>query len=573
MENKEKKNRKNNNPAKKKSMRLPLSIGGAVFLWLFLLISFFAKNDIKKAEFNLINDYMTTDVYYTDGTSRHFEDGNFDWLHKGDRAVIHFNFPADLNDVNRELYIPLYNAILNVYCNGEALFEDEYDKDNIAAHYGGRIYEVILPPDYKSGDLTLEITSVVNIPYSDMRKFGIVQANEGWRRKIEGQSLIFAASLSLMMLSLICIFYFLIRSIANRKMHIGFPISVFEFMINTWFFGSLGMFYLFVGNVDFCAKVEYYSLYLATLPLAFFIYSVLDVPVVKRVIGGVTLIYTVFYIVTLCIELSPIQLNYSDMLMYLHILAGTTILLLVIAIFVGTKHEKNNYISILRFGVLISMLCGVVELVRFNLTKFVFQKTWFATHGLSAVAIIVIAASLVIYLISITAEEYTLKVERKQLVALAFKDALTDMSNRAACYRRIEEMENQKIREYTMVFIDLNNLKTANDVYGHETGDRLLKTTANYIMEVFTDDGFCARWGGDEFVACVFGAESLALKHIKEFQLKMANEDASGSFPFKVAAACGCRHSDEDNYIEPIEAIRQADEIMYENKKMMKAAR
>lgn len=357
------------------------------------------------------------------------------------------------------------------------------------------------------------------------------------------------------------------------KMHIGLPVAVFELMINAWFFGSLGLFNLFLGDMNFCAKVEYYALYLAVLPLAIFIYSVLDVPVIKRIIGIMTAIYAVFYVGATIIELSPIQLNYSDMLMYMHILAGTTLLLLVLAIFVGTKNETNNYISILRYGVFISMICGVVELIRFNLTKFVLQRTWLATHGLSGVAILVIAASLVIYLISISAEEYTLKVERKQLMALAYKDALTDMPNHAACYRRIEEMENQGIKVYSMVFIDLNNLKTANDVYGHETGDRLLKMTADHIKEVFSDNGFCARWGGDEFVACVFGEESLALKCIKEFQFLMKKEDESGSFPFEVSAACGCKHSDEQNYLEPIEAIRQSDELMYENKKMMKAGR
>ena len=155
---------------------------------------------------------------------------------------------------------------------------------------------------------------------------------------------------------------------------------------------------------------------------------------------------------------------------------------------------------------------------------------------------------------------------------LAYRDALTNMPNRASCYKRIEEMEEQGIKEYTMVFIDINNLKTANDVYGHETGDALLKMTAENIKDIFSENGFCARWGGDEFVACVFDKENDAKRRIEKFEKRLANEDAAGTFPFKVSAACGHKYISEKNYMDPIEAIRQADAIMYENKKRMKMA-
>lgn len=204
------------------------------------------------------------------------------------------------------------------------------------------------------------------------------------------------------------------------------------------------------------------------------------------------------------------------------------------------------------------MLCGIFELIRFNVTKFLMNKSWFTTHGLSSLAILVIALSLVIYLISFSTEEYTSKIEKEQLLLLAYKDALTGMPNRASCYKQIEEMEGK-------------NIKTANDKYGHETGDALLRMTANNIMNTFSETGFTARWGGDEFVACVLDNEAKAKKLVKEFKEKLEAVDASGSFPFKVSAACGYIYVSKENYIDPVEAIRQADSVMYENKKLMKA--
>ena len=566
----------------RKKMKLPNTIGLSITLWLVFMIVFFVRNDIKPSKFYPLMGHMVTDTYLRDGSVVHYDNGDFGTIYKGEHADVYIDFSEMMYEMesseagvikDAELYIPLYNAIVNVYLDGELIFKDEYDPDNLSAHYGSRIYHISLPDDYMSKKLMIDVTSVVSMPFSDLGSIGIVPSSESWKQIIQGNGLVFSTSLSLMILALISVFYFSIRSISLKKMQLGLPIAVFELFINAWFFGSLRMFYLIIGNENLCAKMEYYALYIAPIPLAFFIYSVLDIPVFKKLVKGITGIYVIYYLVTTFIELSNIQKNYSEMLTSMHLFAGITILTLVIALFAGTRNQSNYYIFILRYGVLIAMLCGIIELIRFNITKYVLQRSWFTTHGLSALAILVIAVSLVIYLISVSAEEYTAKVEQKQLMALAYKDSLTNMPNRASCYKSIEDMEAEGIKEYTMVFIDLNNLKTANDVHGHDTGDRLLKMTAGHIMDIFSEDGFCARWGGDEFVACVFGDENRAKERVWEFLARMDVEDASGSFPFKVSAACGQVRSDKKKYLDPLEAIRQADAIMYENKKRMKAGR
>ena len=564
---------KKGNKKDKKSMKLPNTIGLSMTIFLIVMIFAFSLNDIETEDFYPLQEYMSTDVTYKDGTTAHFDDGDFGSITKNERLIVHINLPSEINLETAELYIPLYNAVLNVYLDDTELFYDRVNSNNISTHYGNHIYEIPLPSDYNSKEIILDITSVVSMPYSDLNGIGIIPANQGWKRIIASQSIIFSLSLTLMIMAIICVFYFLIRSISLRKIQLGLPIALFELLINAWFFGSLRMFYLILGNMEFCSKVEYYSLYLAPLPLAAFIYTVVDVPFFKKLLKGIISVYTLYYVTATFIELSPIQRNYSDMLTSMHLLTGTTIVIMVVALFAGTKHKTNQYIFILRYGVLISMLCGILELARFNITKYILNKSWVSTHGVSAIAILVIAVSLVIYLISVSADEYTSEIERKQLMVLAYKDPLTDISNRAACYKSIEEMEEKDIKEYTMVFIDLNNLKVANDNYGHDIGDLLIKTVASHINETFSESGFCGRWGGDEFVACVFGSRKNAENLVEEFLNKIREEDKSGTFPFKVSAACGLVSSDAEDYLDPLEAIRQADAIMYENKKLMKAAR
>jgi diguanylate cyclase (GGDEF)-like protein len=49
------------------------------------------------------------------------------------------------------------------------------------------------------------------------------------------------------------------------------------------------------------------------------------------------------------------------------------------------------------------------------------------------------------------------------------------------------------------MLLDLNNFKYVNDTFGHDIGDLLLIEVANRLTLAVGDNGFVARWGGDEF--------------------------------------------------------------------------
>lgn len=81
-------------------------------------------------------------------------------------------------------------------------------------------------------------------------------------------------------------------------------------------------------------------------------------------------------------------------------------------------------------------------------------------------------------------------------------DALTQMNNRRKAIEYINS-EKDNISEATPLFIflfDINYFKVINDTYGHSEGDAALIITSNAIKEVFNKyNGFCSRYGGDEF--------------------------------------------------------------------------
>lgn len=109
--------------------------------------------------------------------------------------------------------------------------------------------------------------------------------------------------------------------------------------------------------------------------------------------------------------------------------------------------------------------------------------------------------------------------QAQRLDTLAFLDTLTGLPNRLSLMDRLGAIGEHAVRhslEYAVLYLDLDQFKQINDVFGHATGDEVLRVAARRMQACVRAEDTVARLGGDEFVIVVptpngrAGAEELA---------------------------------------------------------------
>jgi diguanylate cyclase (GGDEF)-like protein len=109
---------------------------------------------------------------------------------------------------------------------------------------------------------------------------------------------------------------------------------------------------------------------------------------------------------------------------------------------------------------------------------------------------------LVAYVTTMFSADIRFGLNRARL--LSETDDLTGLYNMRGFTILVDRLFGQAARynrPASMLMIDVDNLKTANDLYGHEAGNRLLQTVAKCIETELRRTDVLARYGGDEFVA------------------------------------------------------------------------
>jgi len=159
----------------------------------------------------------------------------------------------------------------------------------------------------------------------------------------------------------------------------------------------------------------------------------------------------------------------------------------------------------------------------------------------------------------------------EKLKFLAYSDPLTGLLNRRAMENALKREFNREKRYHRMlsvVFIDLDDFKSVNDIYGHDRGDELLKYVANQLFNISRDTDVVARFAGDEFIFILpetsAASTKILMNRLKDYFTSHPLNTAGTSIPVSISFGVA---STEDKSIENSALLlKKADEMLYKAK-------
>lgn len=170
---------------------------------------------------------------------------------------------------------------------------------------------------------------------------------------------------------------------------------------------------------------------------------------------------------------------------------------------------------------------------------------------------------------------------REQLHKMSMEDALTGLNNRRGFKLLAEQQLKVFLRtgcRMSMLFIDLDHMKTINDTLGHKVGDQALLETAAVLRKVFRQSDLLARLGGDEFLVL-----SLYEQHVNpgatgdhvvsRLEHEVAQRNALPGRTYQLSLSIGVIPIIPTPHIDIEHAIQQADAAMYRAKMAKRAQR
>ncbi len=172
--------------------------------------------------------------------------------------------------------------------------------------------------------------------------------------------------------------------------------------------------------------------------------------------------------------------------------------------------------------------------------------------------------------ISIRTDITESKQQQSTLELMAHYDVLTKLPNRLLLADRFSQATAHANRTNTLLavcFVDLDNFKPVNDVFGHDAGDALLVKVSERIKSIIRDEDTLSRHGGDEFIILLGDLESIAECETTLMRIidALSKPYLIDDYDLNISASMGYTiYPNDDADVDTL--IRHADRAMYQAK-------
>lgn len=541
----------------------------AVFAIVFFLSSIIGVHHL---EYVSLDGSISTQMTHTDGVAHYYPGNHYGQSETGDVLEFTVNLPEEEKLENGVLCFFNYNSVVTVKYGDEVLAQGPDETQIIGRVTGHQIFRVPIPEEAWGGSLTIVERELETHTSSYLYNVNAMSAEDAWLYPLtynsQAQFNVFQILLIISGTLLVILLFIDAFSDAVKQ---AVWMAVFCILLSLWVMGYTGLVYLICDNWFFTSQGEYFTIYLA--PCAFYAYMQYTRATEKERKGFLWLkrITFVLALTALISEYCFRTLGVAFFLPLLHGLIAGGALYAVIVLIRHRREEHDMAQRLVTIGVAASMCLCVLELVRIYLTQSALVlSSWgkaFARTTIVPYVIAVLEATFMASTVMRVLASLKLKREEEQLERLAYIDQLVLIPNRTSLMENINALED--CDTYTMFFLDVDDLKMANDQYGHENGDELLKTVGRILHDAFGyKQGFYGRYGGDEFVACIM-EEAQVQQFENDFHAEIMKFNAEHP-DRQIHIAMGRADHSSGSTVKAMDVLHQADECMYQDKARQK---
>ncbi|WP_165443910.1 GGDEF domain-containing protein [Lachnoclostridium sp. Marseille-P6806] len=550
-------------------------IAGMIFVLMQLLTTY---TGYSFYEYRRIENGISGELVRTDGRTLRFRGNSFPVPRSGDTLIVRVPLSRENHLLNSALSFCWTGAVVTASDpEGNLLFSYGENMEAEGHQIGDVLCIIPLPESAWEHFVTLTLRQAQGRGAGHFHSLRITRTANAIHYALVRYLVEFVLFITCFWTALVCTVLFGIAAVRRPGLRQWFWFSAFCAASSGWVIGYLHFINAISRWSYLAANSAYISVCIMPAAVSMFLSRWPFPPKICRFYRRSALLFTAFFAAAVLFELFTPLHYYHFMgplctLVFIHILLTAYVLLRV-----SPAQSNERPTMVLKWGLLASCLFLLLELIRFSADRLVDRPgpamRLFLSINMAPAFVFLTILSFLLNSILMLFHQIMESREKENLKKIAWIDPLSAIPNRQACVRRLEELEQKEIRNYTLYFFDADNLKKANDTYGHDMGDELIIFVAHSVRNTFEDyPGFFGRWGGDEFIACVIGSIPPE-DPIATFRRNIEEGNQYHFFPFHASVSQGWAVSTAEAPLTPKEALEEADRRMYEHKRQAKASR
>lgn len=542
---------------------------GVIMLIAMIIVGQMGNNESRSYQMNgpwevQVDGKKMSNVY--------LDDAVIPGVHKGSHIVLRCKMP-DAQIDNAVLVYESAHSTVGVQVDGVEVYEYGQDLYKAGKMLGYGIQLISIPSDYagKTLELTLDIAEnqapsyIVTPELYDAKSYTTDYMH---KNRVALYLETFTIVFGFLTFSICCLFIWKAKYLFRLMMAAGFALC-----IGIWSLGDYSLNFILTENLQFRVCSEYCGLYISSLFLFLYFkeqafrYSGKLRHLFYYVIVGLQ----VLFLTTAAILQITNRVHLPELLSVNHCIMAIMIIY-VIYMQISDVVKKRGMKPSLFAGSIVIAIAALYAIIDFNLNKLYLNKYTTSYRDVLCVAVVVFIASLLCNYIEEALMALYSSIESQALAKMAYKDSLTGLANRRKCEEVMDEIDRRHCPVVVINF-DLNHLKDVNDSLGHQEGDLFIRTFGVILEEVFQKVGTAFRTGGDEFVVISTETSQTVIDRlIQDLRVRLQEENEKRK-QWNLSTAYGVAYRTEAEELSVRQAMKIADERMYENKREMKEGR